>query len=93
MSWAVLPCGVYRTIDVYKRQANNSLEPRAATLVTGALADELQRDGTYRLSTGADADIRVEGEVYSITCLLYTSRKQGPPKVRCLSAPHTRRVT
>ena len=47
--------------------ANNSLEPRAATLVTGALADELQRDGTYRLSTGADADIRVEGEVYSIT--------------------------
>ena len=47
--------------------ANNSLEPRAATLVTGALADELQRDGTYRLSSGADADIRVEGEVYSIT--------------------------
>ena len=46
---------------------NNSLEPRAATLVTGALADELQRDGTYRLSSGADADIRVEGEVYSIT--------------------------
>ena len=41
--------------------ANNSLEPR------GALADELQRDGTYRLSSGADADIRVEGEVYSIT--------------------------
>ena len=36
---------------------NNSLEPRAATLVTGALADELQRDGTYRLSSGADADI------------------------------------
>ena len=62
--------------------ANNSLEPRAATLVTGVcekefdrictvakeyLADELQRDGTYRLSSGADADIRVEGEVYSIT--------------------------
>lgn len=47
--------------------ANNSLEPRAATLVTGAVADELQRDGSYRLSNGADADIRVEGEVYSIT--------------------------
>lgn len=47
--------------------ANNSLEPRAATLVTGALADELQRDGTYRLSSPGQADIRVEGEVYSIT--------------------------
>ena len=44
--------------------ANNSLEPRAATLVTGALADELQRDGTYRLR---NADIRVQGEVYSIS--------------------------
>lgn len=47
--------------------ANNSLEPRAATLVTGALADELQRDGTYKLSSRSGADIRVEGEVYSIT--------------------------
>ena len=47
--------------------ANNSLEPRAATLVTGALADELQRDGTYRLSSRGNADIRVQGEVYSIS--------------------------
>lgn len=47
--------------------ANNSLEPRAAALVTGALADELQRDGTYRLSSSGKADIRVEGQVYSIT--------------------------
>lgn len=47
--------------------ANNSLEPRAATLVTGALADELQRDGIYRLSSRGNADIRVQGEVYSIS--------------------------
>lgn len=46
---------------------NKSLEPRAATLVTGAIADELQRDGSYRLSSKGHSDIRVEGEVYSIT--------------------------
>ncbi len=46
---------------------NRSLEPRAGTLVTGALADELQRDGTYRLSSAGDADIRVEGEVTSVS--------------------------
>ncbi len=46
---------------------NNSLEPRAGTLVSGALADELQRDGTYRLSSRGAADIRIEGEVHSIS--------------------------
>lgn len=64
--------------------ANNSLEPRAATLVTGALADELQRDGTYRLSSGADADIRVEGEVYSITSTSCVPAGKTPTKVRNL---------
>lgn len=46
---------------------NNSLEPRAAVLVTSALADSLQRDGTYRLSSRGKSDFRIEGEVASVT--------------------------
>lgn len=59
---------------------NNSLEPRAATLVTGALADEIQRDGTYRLSSRGRSDIRVEGEVHSITFDQLRSSRQDTYK-------------
>lgn len=46
---------------------NNSLEPRAAVLVTSAVADSLQRDGTYRLSSRGKSDFRIEGEISSVT--------------------------
>lgn len=46
---------------------NNSLEPRAAVLVTSAVADSLQRDGTYRLSARGKSDFRIEGEIASVT--------------------------
>lgn len=46
---------------------NNSLEPRAAVLVTSALADSMQRDGTYRLSSSGKSDFRIEGEIASVS--------------------------
>lgn len=46
---------------------NNSLEPRAGALLSGALADEIQRDGTYALSTTGKADVRLEGTIKSIS--------------------------
>ena len=46
---------------------NNSLEPRAGVLLTSALADSLQRDGTYRLSSRGRSDFRIEGEIASVT--------------------------
>lgn len=46
---------------------NNSLEPRAGVLLTSALTDSLQRDGTYRLSARGKSDFRIEGEIATVT--------------------------
>ncbi len=46
---------------------NNSLEPRAGVLVTSAVADSMQRDGTYRLSARGKSDFRIEGDIASVT--------------------------
>jgi Lipopolysaccharide-assembly len=40
---------------------NNTFEPRLGDTVTTALRREIQRDGTYHLATGGDADIIVTG--------------------------------
>lgn len=46
--------------------ANYSLEPEASVLISSALADTLQRDGTYRLTARGESDFRIEGEVSRI---------------------------
>lgn len=43
--------------------ANQTIQPRLGEAATSALRKQLQRDGTYHLSTGDDADIVVTGEV------------------------------
>jgi hypothetical protein len=43
--------------------SNQTLEPRLADAVTYQLRKELQRDGTYHLASGSDADIVVSGVV------------------------------
>lgn len=40
---------------------NQTLQPRLTDAVTSQMRNELQRDGTYKLSTGGDADIVVTG--------------------------------
>src|SRR5262245_3243635 len=47
--------------------ANQTIEPRLGETATSALRKQLQRDGTYRLSTSGDADIVVTGEVVHLT--------------------------
>ena len=45
---------------------NNSFEPAAGTLVTNALSEAIQRDGTFRLASRGQAQARIEGSVNSI---------------------------
>lgn len=56
-----LPAG-YRTV-VVKPFINRTLEPRLGDDATFALRKEIQRDGTLRLATGADANWEVTGEL------------------------------
>jgi hypothetical protein len=42
---------------------NKTLEPRLADAVNHALRKSLQQDGSYRLNTGGDADIIVNGAI------------------------------
>lgn len=51
-------------VDLFE---NNSLEPRAGVLVTSALAEAIQRDGTFKTSSKKSPDIRIEGTVRSIS--------------------------
>ncbi len=45
---------------------NDSLEPLAGILVTNAVTDQLQRDGTYRIGSPTGADARLEGRIVHI---------------------------
>lgn len=64
---------------------NHSTQPTASMLLTNAVTDALQRDGTYKLATGSKADFAVSGEITHIsrTSLLtdsedsYLSREVG----------------
>ena len=49
--------------------ANNTLEPRAGAMVSSAVAEEIQIEGTYGLVKSTKADVRIEGEVRSISFL------------------------
>lgn len=42
---------------------NHSTQPAAGMLLTTALTDAMQRDGTYRLASSAQADFSISGEV------------------------------
>ncbi len=42
---------------------NNSLEPLAGILVTNAVADMVQRDGTFRLASSSKADLLIRGAI------------------------------
>lgn len=42
---------------------NHSTQPAAGMLLTNALTDSMQRDGTYRLADSARADFVISGEV------------------------------
>ena len=55
---------------------NFSLEPRANVLVTSALSEALQRDGTFKINSEKSADIRIEGEIRSITFSQLRSSRQ-----------------
>ncbi|OCA03828.1 LPS assembly lipoprotein LptE [Akkermansia glycaniphila] len=46
---------------------NRSLEPQAGVLMTSALTDVLQRDGTYEIATRNAGDFRIEGCVTGIS--------------------------
>lgn len=46
---------------------NNSLEVQAGILVTNAVTDLVQRDGTYKLASPATADFRIEGTITDIS--------------------------
>ncbi len=52
----------FRTIQVVPFN-NRTLEPRLADALTGALRKEIQRDGTYRLTTSDPGDVIVSGEI------------------------------
>ena len=43
--------------------ANQTLQPRLTDAVTAQMRKELQRDGTYQLASGQDADIQVSGTI------------------------------
>lgn len=43
--------------------ANHSTQPSAGVLLTTALSNAMQRDGTYRLAPSAQADFSVSGEI------------------------------
>lgn len=47
--------------------ANNTVYPMAPMQMTTALADTLQRDGTFRMASPSDCDIRISGTVTSVT--------------------------
>lgn len=51
-----------RTIQVNYFE-NKTMEPRLADAVNHALRKNLQQDGSYRLNTGGDADIIVNGSI------------------------------
>ncbi len=46
---------------------NRSLEPQAGVLMTSALTDVLQRDGTYEIAKSSSGDFRIEGCVTGIS--------------------------
>lgn len=46
---------------------NHSTQPAASVLLTTALTDSMQRDGTYRLASAAGADFIISGEVTHIS--------------------------
>ncbi len=45
---------------------NETLEPRIAVMVTNAVIEALQRDGTYRVARAARADARLEGVIRQV---------------------------
>lgn len=45
---------------------NDSVEPRAAVLTTSAIADAIQKDGTFRLASKGNGEARLVGRVNSI---------------------------
>ncbi len=55
---------------------NNSLEPRAGALVSSAIAEAIQTEGTYALVSSKKADVRMEGSVSSIEFMQLRSSYQ-----------------
>lgn len=47
--------------------ANHSTQPTAGMLLTTAVTDSLQRDGTYRLASSSLADFTVSGEIMNLS--------------------------
>ena len=42
---------------------NETLEPRSAVLVTNAVIQQIQRDGTYRVGTASNSDAALEASI------------------------------
>lgn len=55
---------------------NNSFEPAAGALVSSALAEEIQKDGSFRLGSRGKAQARIEGEVTSVQFVQLRSSAQ-----------------
>lgn len=56
--------------------ANNSFEPAAGSLVTNALSEAIQKDGSFRLGSRGNAQARLEGEVTSVHFVQLRSSSQ-----------------
>ncbi len=54
---------------------NDTLEPLAGTLVTNAIVDMMQRDGTFRLASPSKADVLIRGAVRSVN---FSSLRPNP---------------
>lgn len=59
---------------------NNTVEPRAGALVSSAIAEDIQTEGTYTLAASKKADVRMEGSVASIGFLQLRSSYQDTYK-------------
>lgn len=46
---------------------NHSFYPSAATQLTSALADTLQRDGTFSIAAPGEADMTIDGEIIGVS--------------------------
>lgn len=55
---------------------NNSFEPAAGALVSSALSEAIQKDGSFRLGSRGNAQARIEGSVTSVEFVQLRSSSQ-----------------
>lgn len=81
-----------RSIQVNPFQ-NHTLEPRLSEVVTTALRNDLQRDGTFTLNTGGDADWVVNGILVRYGRLPLTYQRRDILSARDFRVAVTAKIT